>query len=412
MSFRPPLPDSEPVDAFHESISIASLSALDVDDLLVELLERVVALLNADTAAILLVDEASQQLIARAARGIEEEVRQGVRIAIGSGFAGKVAADRRPVVLDRVDETTVQNPILWEKGIQAMLGVPLQDGSRLLGVLHVGSLTPRTFSNQEVSLLELIADRISSTIQTREREIERTAARVLQRSLLPSELSPCPGMQFATRYVPAEEGGIGGDWYDAFVLPSGELWVMVGDVAGHGLGSAIVMGRLRSALRAYALEGHQPTTVLSLADHKLQFFEPGLMATMLCVVSRPPFDELEIASAGHLPPVLAIPGCSPVLLDVPVTLPLGVRAHAPRSSTTVELPLGTVLLAYTDGLIERRGESLDVGLQRLLDVAEATHPEIVCRSVMHALVGNGVSRDDIALLVLRRVRSEQTPGAA
>jgi phosphoserine phosphatase RsbU/P len=406
MSVLPPSPGSDPADVLHESISVASLSSLDVDDLLVELLERVVALLDADTAAVLLVDEASQQLIARAALGIEAEVRQGVRIAIGSGFAGKVAADRRPVVLDRVDETTVQNPVLWEKGIQAMLGVPLQDGARLLGVLHVGSLSQRTFSDQEISLLELIADRISSTIHTRELEIERTAARVLQRSLLPSELRPCPGMQFATRYVPAEEGGIGGDWYDSFVLPTGELWIMVGDVAGHGLGAATVMGRLRSTVRSYALEGHESRTVLTLADHKLQFFEPGLMATLLCVVSRPPFDALEIASAGHLPPILAMPGESPSLVDVPVTLPLGVRANAPRASTTVELPLGAVFLAYTDGLIERRGESLDVGLQRLLGVAEATHPEIVCRSVMHALIGDGVPRDDIALLVLRRVRSE------
>jgi serine phosphatase RsbU (regulator of sigma subunit) len=252
----------------------------------------------------------------------------------------------------------------------------------------------------------LIADRISLAIQTREMEIERTASRVLQRSLLPSELTACPGMQFATRYVPAEEGGIGGDWYDSFVLPSGELWVMIGDIAGHGLGPAIVMGRLRSALRAYALEGHEPMAVLTLADRKLQFFEPGLMATMLCAVARPPFDELEIASAGHPPPVLAVPGSSPILIDAPVTLPLGVRPDARRASTVVELPFGSVFLAYTDGLIERRGESLDVGLQRLVDVTEATHPEIVCRSVMHALIGNGVPRDDIALLALRRVRAE------
>jgi phosphoserine phosphatase RsbU/P len=105
------------------------------------------------------------------------------------------------------------------------------------------------------------------------------------------------------------------------------------------------------------------------------------MATMLCVVSRPPFDEIEIASAGHLPPVLAISGCPPASIDLPETLPLGARANAPPSSTTVDLPLGSVCLAYTDGLIERRGESLDVGLQRLVDVAEAAHPEIVCRSV-------------------------------
>jgi sigma-B regulation protein RsbU (phosphoserine phosphatase) len=388
------------------SISEANLSRLDVDDLLAELLERVIALLDVDTAAILLVEEGSQQLLARAARGIEEEVRQGVRIAIGSGFAGRIAAERRPVVLDRVDETTVQNPILWQKGIKAMLGVPLQNGSHLLGVLHVGSLTPRTFSEQDTSLLELVADRIAAAIRERELEVERAAARVLQRSLLPSALPACPGMQFATRYVPAEEGGVGGDWYDAFVLPSGDLWIMTGDVAGHGLGPAIVMGRLRSAIRAYALEGYEPATVLALADRKLQFFEPGLMATVLCAMARPPYDTIELASAGHPPPVLALPDSLATLIDVPVTVPLGVLADARRISMTVELPLGSVFLAYTDGLIERRGESLDVGLQRLVDAATASHPEIVCRTVMDALVGSSVPRDDIAVLALRRVKAE------
>ena len=405
-----PLPPSPPSLETAPSLQIGSISApslnhLDVDDLLAELLERVIALLDVDTAAILLVEEASQQLLARAARGIEEEVRQGVRIAIGSGFAGRIAAERRPVVLDRVDETTVQNPILWQKGIQAMLGVPLQDGSHLLGVLHVGSLTPRSFSDQDISLLELVADRIAAAIREREVEVERAAARVLQRSLLPSALPACPGMQFATRYVPAEEGGVGGDWYDAFVLPSGDLWIMTGDVAGHGLGAAIVMGRLRSAIRAYALEGYEPATVLALADRKLQFFEPGLMATVLCAMGRPPYDTIELASAGHPPPVLAVPDSSATLIDVPVTVPLGVLTDARRISMTVELPLGSVFLAYTDGLIERRGESLDAGLQRLVDAATASHPEIVCRTVMDALVGSMVPRDDIAVLALRRVKT-------
>jgi putative methionine-R-sulfoxide reductase with GAF domain len=406
MSLPPPPPALETAPALPiGSIPEANLSHLDVDDLLAELLERVIALLDVDTAAILLVDEASQQLLARAARGIEEEVRQGVRIAIGSGFAGRIAAERRPVVLDRVDETTVQNPILWQKGIQAMLGVPLQDGSHLLGVLHVGSLTPRTFSDQDSSLLELVADRIAAAIRERELKVERAAARVLQRSLLPSALPACPGMQFATRYVPAEEGGVGGDWYDAFVLPSGNLWIMTGDVAGHGLGPAIVMGRLRSAIRAYALEGYEPATVLALADRKLQFFEPGLMATVLCAMARPPYDTIELASAGHPPPVLAVPDSPATLIDVPVTVPLGVLTDARRISMAVELPLGSVFLAYTDGLIERRGESLDAGLKRLVDAATASHPEIVCRTVMDALVGSSIPRDDIAVLALRRVKA-------
>ena len=193
--------------------------------------------MGVDTVAVLLLDKASRQLVARAAWGIEEEVRQGVRLPVGTGFAGRIAASRQPVVLDRVDSTTVANPLLWEKGIRAMLGVPLLSGDELLGVLHVGSLTERHFSEAESDLLAHVAIRVAAAVQARQLEVERAAARVLQRSLLPSELPRVPGIEFATRYVPAEIGGVGGDWYDAFVLANGKLWIMVGDIAGHGMQS-------------------------------------------------------------------------------------------------------------------------------------------------------------------------------
>ena len=121
------------------------LTKLDVDDLLVELLERVRIVLDADTAAVLLRQYGSDDLVARAACGLEEEVRQGVRVPIGTGFAGTIAARRAPVVLDHVDSTTVANPILWEKGIRRMIGVPLLYGDELLGVLHVGRIADRSF---------------------------------------------------------------------------------------------------------------------------------------------------------------------------------------------------------------------------------------------------------------------------
>src|SRR5919204_1006619 len=107
-----------------ESVTDAALARLDVEDLLVELLDRVRELLTVDTAAVLLLDFASQQLVATAARGIEEEVRQGVRIPLGKGFAGRIAAEKRPVIVQRVDHTRVLNPILLERGIQSLLGVP------------------------------------------------------------------------------------------------------------------------------------------------------------------------------------------------------------------------------------------------------------------------------------------------
>jgi sigma-B regulation protein RsbU (phosphoserine phosphatase) len=149
------------------AVTDVSIRNLDVDDFLTELLARVSSLLNADTAAVLLLDAESQTLVARAALGIEEEVRQGARVRVGRGFAGRVASEGRPIMLSRVDPSTVENPILWQKGIRAMLGVPLQRGSRVLGVLHVGSLVERIFTADDAELLELAGERIAAAMEAR-----------------------------------------------------------------------------------------------------------------------------------------------------------------------------------------------------------------------------------------------------
>ncbi len=129
------------------------------------LLPRIREILGADTCAVLLLDEPSNELVARAAVGIEEEVEQGVRIPVGRGFAGRVAARRRPVILDDVDHADVLNPILREKGIKSLLGVPLLVGGEAIGVLHVGSLTPRLFSADDTELLQLVAERVAIAIE-------------------------------------------------------------------------------------------------------------------------------------------------------------------------------------------------------------------------------------------------------
>ena len=188
-----------------ESLTDAALARLDLDELLQELLTRVREVLEVDTAAVLLLDAASNDLVATAARGIEEEVRQGVRIPLGAGFAGRVAATRRPVRLDRVDATTVANPLLWEKGIRVMLGVPLISGETLLGVLHVGRLDDHKFDAADVELLEVVAERVAGAVQVRSLAIERAAAGLLERSLLPATLPNVAGLEFAARYAAAED---------------------------------------------------------------------------------------------------------------------------------------------------------------------------------------------------------------
>ncbi len=147
-----------------QAVTDVALAHLEVDELLGELLVRVREILGTDTAAILLLDEETNEVAARAAVGLEEEVEAGVRIPVGAGFAGKIAAERRPVVLPVVDLDHVVNPILIEKGIQSMLGVPLMRGEEAMGVLHVGTLTPRDFTAEDVELLTLVAERAALAI--------------------------------------------------------------------------------------------------------------------------------------------------------------------------------------------------------------------------------------------------------
>ena len=390
-----------------ETVTDATLSRLDVSDMLDELLDRVRDLLGADTAAILMLDVHSRQLVATAARGIEEEVRQGVRIPLGQGFAGRIAQSRQPLLLPSVTPHDVVNPILIEKGIRSLLGVPIFAGGEVTGVLHVGTLGSRKFTADDVSLLQLAADRAGMAGQIRSRKVEQVAALALQRSLLPAELPALAGLTLAARYVPGHEFGVGGDWYDVFALRSGWVGLVIGDVSGHGLASAVVMGRVRSALRAYSLITDDPGEALTMLDRKVQHFEAGSLTTALYAMISPDRATLRVSSAGHLSPVLAVPNRSATLLDVPVDAPLGVgRLTGSRRTTTAALPPGAVLLCYTDGLVERRDEIIDVGIKTLVGAVQADDPDAVCGTVL-SRVGLVQPTDDIAILAVRR-DSEQS----
>ena len=176
----PPLPPPDAENKLRDirSVTDAALSYLGADDLLAVLLGRLKEILNADTAAVLLLDSSGRQLIATAASGLEEEVRQGVRIPVGGGFAGRIAAERRPVILDRVDHSNVLNPILLEKGIRSLMGVPLLVHGAVIGVLHVGTMRNRIFTTDDAALLQLAADRAALAVQSlRSREDRAAAAR-------------------------------------------------------------------------------------------------------------------------------------------------------------------------------------------------------------------------------------------
>jgi sigma-B regulation protein RsbU (phosphoserine phosphatase) len=382
-----------------QTVTDASLAHLEIDELLDTLLQRSREILEADTAAILLMDRSSQEMVATAAKGIEEEVRGGVRIPIGRGFAGRVAAEKKAVILDRVDHTTVLNPILLEVGIRSLLGVPLIADGDTIGVLHVGTRGSRSFSEQDAELLQLVADRAALAINAGLLEQERRVATALQRSLLP-RLPEIPGLDIAARYIPGHARVVGGDWYDVFELPTGHVGAAIGDVVGHGLRSAIVSGRLRNALRAYAIDTTDPAAVLTRLDEMVCHFETDEMATVLYAVLDPARRRMTFASAGHPPPMAAPPGGEPQLIESDIDPPIGVGLGAARHRNEVAVPAGATIYFFTDGVVERRGEHLDLGLERLRRAATPGSPHRGCTSIVSQLVGDAQLDDDFAVLAV------------
>ncbi|HEX3688205.1 MAG TPA: SpoIIE family protein phosphatase [Solirubrobacteraceae bacterium] len=400
---EPALAPAHQVEAFAR-LSDPALSELTLDEFLDELLLRVREALEVDTVAILLYDAMTEQLVARAAKGIEEEVEQGVRIPIGQGFAGRIAAERVAIFIADVDHADILNPILREKGIQSLLGIPLIVEGGLIGVLHVGSLVPRVFDQRDLAVLEVAAARAAPGIERARLfsalEREHQVAMVLQRSLLPKRLIDVIGVSTAARYLPASDE-VGGDWYDVFELARGRLGVAIGDVVGHGVRAAALMGQLRTALHAYAMQDYGPARTLELVDRFVQAMPDYAMATAAYAVLEPDTGEVQIASAGHLPPIV-IGGGGGRVVDITPSAPLGAFSYGRVQEQELVLSPGETLVFYTDGLVERPGTPLTESIDTLLEVIrDAASVDDLCRRAVEQLVPSHSLRDDVAIVAIQ-----------
>ena len=332
--------------------------------------------------------------------GIEEEVEQGVEIPVGKGFAGRVVADRRAIIIDDLDHADIFNPILREKGIRSLLGVPLLAEDRVLGVLHVGSLEQRHFTPDERDLLQLAGERAAIAIQHAQLYEERQLAAVLQRRLLP-DLHGVRGLEVASRYQPASGATLGGDWYDAFALSGGRIAVVAGDVVGHGVTAAATMAQLRTALRAYAVEGHPAGGAVERVNSLIWDLGSPTMTTLAYVVIDPDRESLEAVVAGHPPPLMIPADGQPWYLPVQGNVPLGTSPFARYRCAVHPFPTGTALLLFTDGLVETRGASIDEGLARVLELsAEAGSIEALCTRLVERMVPREPA-DDVAIIAAR-----------
>jgi anti-sigma regulatory factor (Ser/Thr protein kinase) len=224
---------------------------------------------------------------------------------------------------------------------------------------------------------------------------------MLQRRLLPDELPAIAGLELAARYLPAAGSSLGGDWYDVFELPGGRVVLAVGDVVGHGVAAAAAMAQLRTALRAYAIEEHTPGAVVEAVNRLMWDLGPMVMTTLAYLELDPASETLEMVLAGHPPPLVVRPGGEPEYLPLQGAMALGGSQTARYAAQTVPFPAGTTIVLYTDGLVERRGESIDAGLDRLrLLVTDHEEPGAICSDVVDELVADAPT-DDVAVVAAR-----------
>ncbi|SDN56161.1 PP2C family protein-serine/threonine phosphatase [Allokutzneria albata] len=291
-----------------------------------------------------------------------------------------------------------------------LLALPFLVGNQCLGVLELRREQP-DYDEDEHELGNHVAGRAAVALRNaREYERERDLAETLQRAMLPA-LPQAPGIRVCARYRPATRGiNVGGDWFDAFIRPDGRLVLTVGDVTGHGIDAALMMGQLQKALRAYAIEGHGPAATLRLVHQLMRTQETGLLATAVLAELDPDSGALRWAGAGHLPMALRARDGSATLLterQAPLLgLPLA-TLEVPEHSTVIE-PGGGLLL-YTDGLVERRHYDIDTGLRRLVDAFSADpgiQGEPLVRSMLADLLTDSRHEDDMCLLLCERVAPE------
>lgn len=390
-------------------ITEAALAHLELKQLLPELAFRVRQILDVDNAGILLMDRTGH-LMLETATGIEES---SPRLALGEGFAGRVAALRRPVMVRGSDvEQLAVNPVLHR--LRSLLGVPLLSGDRLLGVLHVGSFQEREWTDDEVNLLQLAAERAALGIEhSHVYEWQRALASVLQRSLLPRRLPRIPGIELQARYRPAGFQ-VGGDFYDVVELPDQRWLLFVGDVCGKGPEAAALTALARYTLRAEATHETRPAELLRLLNRTLlkENDEGAALLTAVCSVLTPGTGEatLEMAAAGH-PPPLILRANGEVQSGSGAGEILGVFSRVNPALSTVELRHGDAVIFYTDGLLDAQApksilETSD--LAAALTRSTATTLAERMAELERLAVGDATQpRDDIAILAVRQKNEAQ-----
>jgi serine phosphatase RsbU (regulator of sigma subunit) len=307
------------------------------------------------------------------------------------------------LVAGAVDEEQLR--IARELQLRSAITLPLTARGRVLGVMSwVAAESGRTYSGEDVTFAEDLAKRAAIAIDNSELHSETLAAATrLQRAVLPQRTPPTPHFETAVHYSPSGRTEVGGDFYDVVPLEDGRVAFFVGDVMGRGVAAAAAMAQMRAAVRAYLAVEPSPAAVLDRLDRMLQQYGPEQLVTLLCALADPGRGELVVANAGHPPPVVLRRSGEREQLEAADGPPLGI-SESPRQESTLSFNDGDLVLVFTDGLIERRDETIDDGQARLLDaLATVQGPDL--QSHLDALVEavrDPTRDDDVAALALRR----------
>ena len=372
-----------------------------LDELLQRLLQYVHGRLRSDATSILLIDN-DKKFEQRVAIGLADELTPEIFATVSQSLIHRVVERDAPIVLE--DAAGIGVPRARGPGVRSVVGTPLIAHGELIGSLCTGQLERRVFTSDDIYLLRLTSTGAAIAIDNaRLYEKVASVAETLQRSLLPKRLPSSPTIRVATRYLPAAAGTqVGGDWYDAVELPDGKIVLAIGDVVGHGIDAAAAMGQLRHTLRAFVLEGHSPSSAIEHLD-KIVAREEQTMATVVCLVVDPANGSLRLANAGHPPPLLLGADGGATYLTGGRSVPLGVVDNGARCEAEVSVEPGSTILLYTDGLVERRGASIDDGLAQLVEAATRGPHDVdeLLSHVIVELIGKQHSLDDVALIALK-----------
>ena len=312
----------------------------------------------------------------------------------------------RAVWLESQEERDHDFPALrgFESTTVSMCAVPLIVAGRTLGALRFSFDRRRLFDASERTFVEALAATTAQTLhRTEAYEAERRASLDLQRALLPDEAPYVPGWDIATYYSPAGDQEAGGDFYDVLPVGDGRIAAVVGDVMGRGVEAAAAMAQIRSTIRAYAIDDPAPQSVFERIDVFFDVLELAQIVTAIYFLLDPDNDDVRIVSAGHLPPML-LDGDGSRLVDTTGGTPFGVGQFG-RTVTSVSLPSGAALVAITDGLVERRGEDIDAGVNRLLEATEDTagwSARQILDHIVQVAAAERTHDDDVTVLVVRR----------